>query len=247
MLEDGLAPLQMGMSAEQNAYVEAKLTPTLAPALAALARAKPADPVVWLANWLLEHKPAPVLQPPGTAAAMQSFVDAFESEEGKAELKALFLSLDKDGDGQVTGKEWGKAVGTKWKEIGKFFGGLSKEEVGKMFKKLDADGSGTLTWDEFEGALQNMDMSLRLAQALESKEGLAELKALWDTLDKDGDGHVTGKEWGSAVKKNEQVLKKFFGGKNLKQIGKHFNKLDVDGSGDLTWDEFVSGSIKLVA
>ena len=89
---------------------------------------------------------------------MKSFVDAFDSEEGKAELKKLFMSIDTDGSGSVTSKEWGKAIGQHWKEMGKFFGGLSMGEVGKMFKKLDADGSGDLTWDEFENALQQLDM-----------------------------------------------------------------------------------------
>ena len=140
------------------AYAEAHISPTLGPALAALCRAKPADPVTWLAHYLLEHKPAKKLVAAGTAAAMKSFVDAFESEEGKAELKKLFMSIDTDGSGSVTSKEWGKAIGQHWKEMGKFFGGLSMGEVGKMFKKLDADGSGDLTWDEFENALQQLDM-----------------------------------------------------------------------------------------
>ena len=41
-------------------------------------------------------------------AALQSLVTALGSEEGRAELKSLFATLDKDGDGKVTSKEWGK-------------------------------------------------------------------------------------------------------------------------------------------
>ncbi|KOO22056.1 calmodulin [Chrysochromulina tobinii] len=180
------------------------------------------------------------------AAPMKAFIDAFESEEGKAELRRLFHSIDTDGSGVVSSKEWGKAIGQHWKLMGRFFGGLTIGEVGQMFKKLDADGSGDLTWGEFETALQQMDWSVRLAQALESQQGAAELKALWDRLDKNGDGKVSGKEWGSAVHKNQQVMAKYFGGKDLKGIGKMFSKIDADGSGDLTWDEFVNGSIRLV-
>ena len=40
----------------------------LAPALVALCRARPADPVEFLAKYLLEHKPAPSLAPAGTRA-----------------------------------------------------------------------------------------------------------------------------------------------------------------------------------
>jgi Ca2+-binding EF-hand superfamily protein len=125
------------------------------------------------------------------AAPMKAFIDAFESEEGKAELRKLFHSIDTDGSGVVSSKEWGKAIGQHWKLMGRFFGGLTVGEVGQMFKKLDADGSGDLTWGEFETALQQMDWSVRLAQALESQQGAAELKALWDRLDKNGDGTVS--------------------------------------------------------
>jgi Ca2+-binding EF-hand superfamily protein len=92
-----------------------------------------------------------------------------------------------------------------------------------------------------------MDAALRLAHMLESKDNLAELKALFDTIDKDGDGRVTSKEWGSAVSKNQDIMRKYFGGKSLKQIGQAYRRLDADGSDDLTWDEFVAGSQRLIA
>ena len=50
-----------------------------------------------------------------------------------------------------------------------------------------------------------------------------------------------------AVKKNKDVLQKYFGGKDMKAIGKAFKRLDTDGSGDLTWDEFVAGSQRVIA
>ena len=74
----------------------------------------------------------------------------------------------------------------------------------------------------------------------------ADLKEMMKAMDKDGDGKVTGKEWGSAVKKNKDVMSKYFGGKDLKSIGKAFSRIDADGSGDLTWEEFVEGSQRVV-
>ena len=38
-------------------YLTKHVTPTLTQALTALSKAKPADPVNWLADWLLEHNP----------------------------------------------------------------------------------------------------------------------------------------------------------------------------------------------
>lgn len=228
-------------------YVGAKLEPTLKRGLVELCRARPEDPRTWLANWLLENKPAPPLAAAGTADALKAVIDMYATEEGKAELKALWDALDKDGNGSISSKEWGKGVAKNWKTMSKFFGGCTKGEVGALFSKIDTDGSNDLTWEEFEAAIAGMDVSVRLATALATQEGAAELKGLFDTLDKDGDGRVTGKEWGSAVSKNKEILQKYFGGKNLKAIGKHFKKLDADGSGDLTWDEFVAGSLRAIA
>ena len=231
----------------QTDYVGATLQPTLTKGLVELCRAKPEDPRTWLAEWLLANKPPPSLAAAGTASAVQAVIDMYNTPEGKAELRNLWTTLDKDGDGTITSKEWGKGVSANWKTMGVFFGGCTKAEVGKTFKTLDIDGSNDLTWSEFEGAIAGMDASLRLAHAVASEEGAAELKGLFDSLDKDGDGRVTGKEWGSAVKKNADVMKKYFGGKDLKTIGKAFKRIDADGSGDLTWDEFVSGSLRLIA
>jgi len=228
-------------------FVSEALQPTLTKGLVELCRARPDDPVSWLANWMLENKPAPSLAKEGTAAAVQAVIDMYSTEEGKAELQALWKQLDKDGNGTISKKEWGKGVSKNWKTMAKFFGGCTVAEVGKTFSILDVDGSGDLTWEEFEGAISGMDTSLRLASALATTEGAAELKALFDGLDKDGDGRVTGKEWGSALNKNKDVMSKYFGGKTMKQIGQAFKRIDADGSGDLTWDEFVAGSQRLVA
>jgi len=223
------------------------LQPTLTAGLVELCRARPVDPRTWLAEWLIANKPPPKLQEAGTAAAMTAVIDMYNTPEGKAQLQALWKQLDKDGDGMISSKEWGKGISKDWQQMGIYFGGTTISEVGKAFKILDVDGSGDLTWEEFEGALTGMDSSLRLAQAMETREGYNELKGLFESLDKDGDGRVTGKEWGSAVQKNAEVMKKYFGGKNLKAIGKAFNRLDTDGSGDLTWDEFVAGSQRVIA
>ena len=85
-----------------------------------------------------------------------------------------------------------------------------------------------------------------LCEAIGSPEGREELQALFKVLDVDGDGKVTSKEWGKALGKNAEMMAKYFGGKNKKAIGKAFKRLDADGSDDLTWDEFVAGSIRII-
>jgi len=228
-------------------YTDTALKPTLQRGLVALCQARPDDPRTWLAEWLLANKPPPKLALAGSAAAVQAVIEMYSSSEGKAQLQGLWSALDKDGDGTITSKEWGKGVAANWKTMSKFFGGCTIAEAGKAFKSIDVDGSGDLTWEEFEGAISGMDATIRLAQALATQEGAKELKALFESLDKNGDGRVTGKEWGSAVSKNKDMMSKFFGGKDLKSIGKAFKTIDADGSGDLTWEEFVSGSKRAIA
>ena len=76
-----------------------------------------------------------------------------------------------------------------------------------------------------------------LAAAIETKEGASELRALFTTLDTDKNGKVSSKEWGRAVSKNRKVLAKYYGGASVAEIGKHFKRLDLDNSDDLTWEE----------
>jgi hypothetical protein len=71
---------------------------------------------------------------------------------------------------------------------------------------------------------------------------LEELRNLFDSLDKDHDGKVTGQEWGKKVKEHQTLLAKYFGGSTLKEIGGAFKRIDTDGNASLSWDEFVAAS-----
>ena len=80
----------------------------------------------------------------------------------------------------------------------------------------------------------------QLAAAANSDKGQAELKALFDELDKDSSGKVSSKEWGSSVSKHRDKLAKHFGGSSLKTIGRLFNSVDADGDKAITFEEFLS-------
>jgi len=107
---------------ETAEFVSTTLTPTLTPALVALCKAKPADPVVWLAEWLLANKPPPPafsVTDAFKAAALEVFALAdadgskqldFEeireiaSHDGEAQ--AILMHLDSDQNGVVSEEEW---------------------------------------------------------------------------------------------------------------------------------------------
>jgi len=86
--------------------------------------------------------------------AVKSMLAMYNTPAGLAELRGLWDSLDKDGDGTVSKKEWGKGISKNWASISKYFDGCTKTEVGKMFNAIDVDGSNDLTWKEFTDAIE---------------------------------------------------------------------------------------------
>ena len=70
----------------------------------------------------------------------------------------------------------------------------------------------------------------------------AELRALFDSLDTNGDCRVTRKEWGAGVREHQQLLARHFGGASLAEVAAAFKRIDGDGSGDLTWNEFMEAA-----
>merc|ERR1711904_185185 len=72
--------------------------------------------------------------------------------EGIAELKSLFNKLDKDSNGRISSKEWGKAVGQNKEILAKYFGGSSTGEIGQAFSKIDSSGDKQLSWEELVDA-----------------------------------------------------------------------------------------------
>jgi Ca2+-binding EF-hand superfamily protein len=174
-------------------------------------------------------------------AAAVKIAMAAKTDIGRAELKELWDQLDKNGDGKISSKEWGQGVYKNQKILRNYFGTSEStlKEIGQTFNRINTNGDEYLTWTEFISEVDAYATVIQLKKVMETEEGAAELKALFETLDKDGDGKVSGKEWGSAVYKNQDILKKYFGGSSLKEIGETFNRIDVDNSDSLTWDEFV--------
>merc|ERR1719181_2466199 len=179
------------------------------------------------------------------------FCATVSTADGQAKLKALFNELDKDGSGEVSSKEWGSSVYKKREALSKYFGGSSLKSIGTLFSVADGDGDESLTFDEFVALAKTRGTAIaaasgasigdiQLSATVSSADGVAKLKALFDELDKDGNGGVSGKEWGSSVSKKRDALAKAFGGETLKSIGKLFTVADGDGDGSLSFEEFLA-------
>jgi len=136
-------------------------------------------------------------------------------------LKALWDTLDKNEDGLLQGKEWGRHVKAQEEQMKLFFGGETLKEIGMQFNRIDADGNDLLDWKEFVAAAQ-----------------MSDLKKLFLTLDKDGNGQVSSKEWGQAVGQQWESMAAVFGGKSRREVGMYFNTIDKNDDETLTWEEF---------
>ena len=174
------------------------------------------------------------------ASALPDLQKPEDEPKGLAELRSLFDSLDRDGNGKITQQEWGKKVNEFDYVMGKYFGGVSLKEVGQQFKRIDADGSAELSWEEFVIAAGLEE--LLIAEKSPPPDRLAELRSLFDSLDKDGDGNVSGKAWVQKIEENQVLLSKYFGGTTLDEIGMALVRMDVDGNASLSWDEFVAAA-----
>ena len=165
--------------------------------------------------------------------------------------------LDQDGDGRVSSKEWGQSLAANPEVLGKYFEGSSIKEIAGAFNRCDIDKSGCLNWAEFETATTPVDKGVAaaaqnaLAKAMTTDEGKAELRLLFDTMDADGNGSVSAQEWSSKICENKALASKFFGDvsainmddansrtKTWKVVRESFERLDMSGDGQLTWEEF---------
>ena len=166
------------------------------------------------------------------------------TDEGVGEMRALWDKLDKNADGKITGKEWGSKVYAEQDLMSKYFGGTTLKEIGEAFNRIDSNGDDNLTWDEFLSEIKSYQVVKSMQDAFAKEEGKAELKALWDSLDANADGKVSGKEWGSKVFANKDIMAKYFGGTDMASIGKGFNRIDTNNDDELTWDEFSANVAK---
>jgi calcium-dependent protein kinase len=132
-------------------------------------------------------------------------------------LKKIFMSIDKNGDGQLTVQEMVEGLHKS---------GLQTipEELTELMKSVDADGSGVIDYTEF------------IAATLDKKKYIQEdrLWAAFRVFDVDGSGKIT-----------KQELQQVLTGGKLDEIAKRnideiMKECDTDGDGEIDFEEFVA-------
>lgn len=150
----------------------------------------------------------------------------------KAELKKVFATFDKNGDGFITKEELRESL----KNIRIF---TTEKEIGEMVMKVDANGDGLIDFEEFcvlcdsmvgqEGGSEGHG-----EKGIESSEGGDEdLKEAFDVFDKDNDGLISVDELGLVL--SSLGLQE---GKKMENCKEMIRKVDMDGDGMVNFDEF---------
>lgn len=138
------------------------------------------------------------------------------SEEQIAELEKTFVDLDQDNDGAITKDEL-RCIMTA-------YGGdsPSEDELNDIIGKFGFQGTDKIGFNQF--------LSLMLIKMNATCED--ELEELFNLLDLDGDGLITGTEIGLVMESIGQRL-------SDKEIEDMVEEADLDGDGCISYDEFV--------
>jgi Ca2+-binding EF-hand superfamily protein len=156
---------------------------------------------------------------------------ASSNSHNKAELKKIFATFDKNGDGFITKQELRESL----KNLRIL---MTEKEVEEMVVKVDANGDGLIEFDEFCMLCESMAGEGGGGAEGVGKEGGGEeenLKEAFDVFDKDRDGLITVEELGVVL--CALGLKE---GKKVEDCKEMIMKVDQDGDGMVNFDEFKS-------
>ena len=146
---------------------------------------------------------------------------AFRLTEGETrKFVEMFKSLDENSDGVLTMEEIKKGV-----EKCQFGMKIKADEIVEMFNEMDVDKNGLINYTEFVSALMDYEKFVKKEQLLEC----------FKSYDTDRSGAISYEEFCDMIKpQNEEDKQKI---QNL------FKKLDLNGDGEVDFDEFVNGYI----
>lgn len=141
--------------------------------------------------------------------------------EQLSELKEIFCKFDRDGDGSLTELELGsllRSLGLK----------PNHQQLEALLQKADTNSNGLIEFQEF------IDL---LAPELSSKDTLPyteeQLKTLFRTFDRDGNGFITAAELAHSMARLGHAL-------TAKELNEMIQEADTDGDGQISYSEFVA-------
>ncbi|XP_057750484.1 calmodulin-like protein 7 [Arachis stenosperma] len=138
----------------------------------------------------------------------------------KEELRKVFSTFDKNGDGFITGQELKESL----RNIRML---MTDTEIDDIVVKFDSNGDGLLDFEEF------CLLTRELGGEVEQEEEEVNLKEAFDVFDKDKDGLISVEEL--ALVLTSLGLRE---GKNIQECRDMIRKVDMDGDGMVNFHEF---------
>ena len=100
-------------------------------------------------------------------------------------------------------------------------------------------------------AAQAHQAASALAEALETDDGRAALRELFEQLDVDRSGKISAREWAEGMSKRStgDAMTRYFGAActSYDEHMRVFERIDLDGDGSLSWDELVAAAAQYKA
>lgn len=182
-----------------------------------------------------------------THRAVMSVADVAVSppldDEEMEEARRLFEEIDQNGDGQVTRLEAQEAM-KKSASIRKALKLWDIREVATFLDDADKDNDGTVSFQEFTSYLASscIDSFREVVEFVDmppllDEDAMAEAQALFDSIDKNGNGQVSRSELKSAMRESEAIrraLKVW----SYKDCSSMVDAADTDKDGSMSFDEF---------
>merc|ERR1712129_558103 len=139
-------------------------------------------------------------------------------ENALRKLQDKFVSMDTDGDGELTLDELKAGCA----------GILQGKEFDELFDSIDIDHSGSISYSEF------------LAATMDSKQFMRR-EVYWEAFrvfDLDQNGRITAKEFEQIMQNDGADFNLAAGVGNSKEIAAMFKEADSDGDGEIDFTEF---------
>ncbi|MED6208106.1 hypothetical protein PIB30_041896 [Stylosanthes scabra] len=150
------------------------------------------------------------------ASASSSSTSALSKEE----LRKVFSTFDKNGDGFITGQELKDSLRNIRMS-------MTDTEIDDIVVKFDSNGDGLLDFQEF------CLLTRELGGEVEEEEEEVNLKEAFDVFDKDKDGLISVEELALAL--TSLGLRE---GKKIQECREMIRKVDMDGDGMVNFHEF---------
>jgi len=140
-----------------------------------------------------------------------------------------------------------------------YFEGLSAKQLLSLFREIDTDHSGTISFSEWVECLVRTRLTLYSEQKAAEDEAVAEVmrhaEAALEEGDEDFSGEFSIQEFMNSFKYNPRFLRKVslatgysiedFRGIPDNELQELFFALDTDGSGNISFEEFVTGLVQI--